>query len=88
MSKKPSKIIETCKESMAAINKVKANNPAIVLSREQINKLTEIVNHFPEINHFTLQVDSSSGIGPGVHVKFDLFGTDDVKVDITDVTNW
>jgi len=60
----------------------------ITLNRDQIEKLSEIANHFKEIEHFTLEAESSSGIGQAIHVKFDLFDTGDTKVDITDVESW
>ena len=66
----------------------KTKKTALVLNRDQIEKLNEIVNHFKEINHFTIEVDYSSGIGTGIHVKFDLFEKNDTNVDITDVKDW
>lgn len=60
----------------------------VTLNRDQINKLSEIVNHFKEVNYFTLTMDHLSGIGPSIHVKFDLFEKADTTVDITDVSNW
>jgi hypothetical protein len=63
-------------------------SPAIMLNREQIGKLNEIVNHFKEINHFTIRTESLSGIGVGIQVSFDLFEKDDTTVDITDVKEW
>jgi hypothetical protein len=64
------------------------DNKSIRLNRDQINKLTEIVNHFKEVNYFTVETDSSSGIGTGVVVKFDLFEKNDTKIDITDIKEW
>jgi len=61
---------------------------SIVLNREQIEKLYEIVSHFKEINKFTVETDHSSGIGVGVVVKFDLFQKNDTQIDITDVKEW
>ena len=66
----------------------KTKKTALVLNRDQIGKLNEIVNHFKEINQFTIEVDHSSGIGVGIRVKFDLFEKDDTNVDITDVKDW
>jgi hypothetical protein len=60
----------------------------IILNREQIFKLNEIVNHFKEVEYFTIEIDSRSGIGPEVRVKFDLFNNKDTTVDITDVKDW
>ena len=63
---------------------------SIVLTRKQIDQLAEIVNHFTEIDDFTLEVDHSSGIGVGIRVTFDLLksGKKDTAVDITNMTNW
>jgi len=60
----------------------------IVLNREQIGKLTEIVTHFKEVNRFTVEVDHRSGIGTGILVRFDLFEKNDTVIDITDVKDW
>jgi hypothetical protein len=60
----------------------------LTLNRAQINKLSEIVNHFKEVKHFKIIMNHSSGIGPDVHVKFDLFEKADTTVDITDVSDW
>ena len=43
-------------------------------------KLVEIVDHFKEVEHFTVETDYSSGIGVGVVVSF--------SIDITDVKEW
>jgi hypothetical protein len=61
---------------------------SLTLNREQIAKLTEIASHFKEVQHFTVEFDSSSGIGVGITVKFDLFEKNDAKIDITDVKEW
>ena len=66
----------------------KTKKTALVLNRDQIGKLNEIVNHFKEIDHFTIEVDHSSGIGVGIRVKFNLFEKDDTNIDITDVKDW
>lgn len=60
----------------------------ITLNREQIEKLYGIATHFKEINHFIIKTDSSSGIGVGVVVSFDLFQKNDTSIDITDVKEW
>ena len=52
----------------------------IKLNREQIMKLVEIVDHFKEVEHFTVETDHSSGIGVGVVVSF--------SIDISDVKEW
>ena len=45
----------------------------ILLSRAQIHKLNEVVDHFIEINKFTIETDNSDA---GVSVVFDLFDVD------------
>ena len=45
----------------------------IVLNRKQIAKLNEVVDHFTEINKFTIETDNSDA---GVSVVFDLFDVD------------
>jgi len=62
------------------------------LNRTQIEKLATMAAHFKEVEWFTLEESSSSGIGPIVVVKFNLFNDDDkdidTTVDITDVSTW
>lgn len=62
------------------------------LNRNQIEKLAKMANHFKEVEWFTLEESSSSGIGPTVVVKFNLFNDSDkdidTTVDITDVGTW
>jgi hypothetical protein len=64
----------------------------LALNRTQINKLTEIVSDFKEVEWFTINVARSSGIGAGITVEFNLFNDDDkdvdTKIDITDVSTW
>ena len=64
------------------------SNQKIKLSREQILKLVEIVDHFKEVEHFTVETDESSGIGVGIIVSFGLFSENDAKVDVTDLGKW
>jgi len=66
----------------------KNESKSIVLNREQIEKLYEIVSHFKEINKFIVETDHSSGIGVGVVVRFELFRKNDAQIDITDVKEW
>ena len=61
---------------------------SITLNREQIRKLTELTTHFKEIQYFTIETDSLSGIGECIRVRFDLFEKNDTKIDITDVKEW
>jgi hypothetical protein len=62
------------------------------LNRLQIEKLATMAAHFEEVEWFTLEEINSSGIGPTVVVKFNLFNDDDkdidTTVDITDVNTW
>ena len=60
----------------------------VKLNRDQISRLSEIVNHFKEVQHFTVTTDSSSGIGVGVIVTFTVSDKIDASVDITDVKEW
>ena len=62
------------------------------LNRGQIEKLAKMSAHFKEVEWFTLEEENSSGIGPTVVVKFNLFNDNDkdvdTTVDITDVSTW
>lgn len=62
------------------------------LNRSQIEKLAKMASHFKEVEWFTLEENFSSGIGPTVVVKFNLFNDSDkdidTTVDITDVSTW
>ncbi len=62
------------------------------LNRGQIEKLSKMASHFKEVEWFTLEENHSSGIGPTVVVKFNLFNDSDkdidTTVDITDVSTW
>jgi len=62
------------------------------LNRKQIEKLSRMAEQFREVEWFTLKEESTSGIGPTVTVKFNLFGDSDkdidTTVDITDVSTW
>jgi len=60
----------------------------IVFSRKQIQQLHEIAERFDNVTTFTVDSESTSGIGPSISVKFDLFENLDTAVDITDVENW
>ena len=57
----------------------------LTLTRAQVEKLTEIVNCFPEVKKFTVAVDHSSGIGQGIVVQFSTWDTNDTQIDITDI---
>ncbi len=62
------------------------------LNRSQIEKLAKMTAHFKEVEWFTLEETNTSGIGPTVVVKFNLFNDSDkdidTTVDITDVSTW
>jgi len=62
------------------------------LNRSQVEKLAKMAAHFKEVEWFTLEENHSSGIGPSVVVKFNLFNDSDkdidTTVDITDVNTW
>ena len=63
----------------------------ISLNRKQAKKFAKLVDHFKDVEWFTIE-EIPSGIGPVLQVRFNLFGDDDkdddVKVDITDVSTW
>ena len=62
------------------------------LNRKQVEKLAQMAEKFPDVEWFTLEENLSSGIGPTVVVKFNLFNDNDkdidTTVDITDVSTW
>jgi hypothetical protein len=62
------------------------------LNRKQVGQLAQLAEHFKEVEWFTLQEESESGIGSTVTVKFNLFGDEDkdtdTTVNITDVSTW
>ena len=64
----------------------------LALNRKQLGQLTEIYTHFKEVEWFTIETNNLSGIGPGIVVKFNMFGDKDkdtdTTVDITDVSTW
>jgi hypothetical protein len=68
-----------------------ANNmrDSIILTREQIEKLTELAHLHPEVDSFKLSWShEQSGIGLGLLVKYQTFDPEDTIIDITDVRNW
>lgn len=63
----------------------------IKLNRKQMDQLFDLYKRFEDIEWFEIEESHSSGIGPTVHVRFDLFNRDnkpDTTIDITDVTTW
>lgn len=69
---------------MGRVEKMKS----ITLNRKQMQDLVQMFEHFKEVEFFTIEQDNSSGIGPAIHVKFDLFNDKPTTVDITDVGSW
>jgi hypothetical protein len=65
---------------------------SFTLNRTQVEKLAKMAAHFKEVEWFTLEEVHTSGIGPSVTVKFNLFNDNDkdvdTTVDITDVSTW
>jgi len=62
---------------------------SIVLTREQIEKLNELLQLHPAVQDFKLSwMHEQSGIGLGLLVKFQTFDPEDTVIDITDVSNW
>lgn len=43
----------------------------IQLNRQDIHKILNVLDKFPEINHFWLEVENS-GIGNAINLEFDL----------------
>jgi len=67
-------------------------NNDIALSRKQVLQLAELAAKFPDTEWFSLEIDSSSGIGTQICVKFDMFKSGpesgDTTVNITDYSTW
>lgn len=62
---------------------------SIVLSRKQIQQLTDITAKAEDAETFTLSwAHDQSGIGLGIVVKYQTFEPEDTTIDITDVDNW
>lgn len=63
----------------------------LTLTRDQVDKLVDIVTHFQEVNFFTIKTNNESGIGEAITVTFQLFAdaeTDDTQINITDTSIW
>ena len=64
----------------------------VTLSRKQVLQLAELAAKFPDTEWFSIETDSSSGIGTQICVKFDIFKSDvvsgDATVNITDYSTW
>jgi hypothetical protein len=67
---------------------MKSKDKQLILNRDQIRKLSEIADHFGEIEWFKVEESNISGIGPTITVSFNLFNKNDTKIDITDVSTW
>lgn len=56
-----------------------------------MDQLFDLYNRFTDVEWFTIEESSESGIGPTVKIKLDLFKRDsrpDTTIDITDVSTW
>ena len=69
----------------------------IIINKKQMAKLIDIGTNFDKVEHFKISLDTSSGIGTGVVVSFNLFedstsnlydSDGDTKIDITDISEW
>lgn len=60
---------------------------SITLNRKQLTELNQLVDHFKEVEEFTIEHDNTSGIGPTIKVRCELFNKPTI-IDITDVSNW
>ena len=64
----------------------------VTLSRKQVLQLAELAVKFPDTEWFSIETDSSSGIGTQICVKFDIFKSGvvsgDATVNITDFSTW
>lgn len=62
------------------------------LNRRQIEKICALASHFKNVDWFNITIDTDSGIGPAVYVRFNQFHDEDkdfdTQVDITDVSTW
>lgn len=63
----------------------------LTLTRDQVDKLVDIVTHFQEVHFFTIKTSNDSGIGEAITVTFQLFedaDADDTQIHITDTSIW
>lgn len=61
------------------------------LCKEEVEKILEIMNRFPDAKNFMLEQDSSSGIGSvtSLTVFTEVSGYDgEFKIEISGVENW
>jgi hypothetical protein len=70
----------------------KYSTPSVIhLTRKQIIQMSEMAEHFKDINDFELHISHESGIGPSMTLRFALsLGGDntEIKTDVTDVSKW
>jgi len=68
------------------------STPTVIhLTRKQIIQMSEMAEHFKDINDFELHINNESGIGPSMTLRFALnLGGDntEIKTDVTDVSKW
>ena len=69
----------------------------IIINKKQMAKLIDIGTNFDKIEHFKIGLDTSSGIGTGLVVSFNLFedstsnlydSDGDTTIDIADISEW
>lgn len=60
---------------------------SITLNRKQLTELNQLFEHFKEVEEFTIESDNSSGIGPTIKVRCELFNKPTI-VDLTDTDTW
>lgn len=63
----------------------------MILHKDELKKMLEVLENFPDVNTFEVKVDHSSGIGLRTTMSFDaLFNNWNSKIviDITGVESW
>lgn len=60
----------------------------ISLTHQQINRLHEIAQQFPDVATICIEESRTTGIGANLYAKFSLFEREDTVVDITDYVSW
>lgn len=61
------------------------------LTKEELNKMQEVLKQFPEVEQFVIVKNGSSGIGDIVSIKFNYVVNDTystVEVEISGVEDW
>jgi hypothetical protein len=68
------------------------STPTVIhLTRKQIKQMSDMAEHFKDIDDFELHISHESGIGQSMNLRFtlNLAGEDSVvKADVTDVSKW